>query len=155
KLKIAVVSGPVLTSAAEDLGLESLLRLGESERSDGGRGRPSALENALEALVGAVYLDAGIETVRAFILRVLGDLIHPAAADEFEHPKSRLQELLQARGQTPEYEIVAFQGPPHRRMFSARALLGDEVLGEGTGPSKRAAEMEAARQALERLSENM
>ncbi len=148
KLKIGVVSGPVLAEAAQNLGLGPVIRLGDSERSDGGRGRSSALENAFEAVVGAIYTDAGLDAAREFVLRVLGNLIDPAFLDDLEHPKSRLQELLQSRGEVPVYRIVAEVGPPHERMFRAEVLLGERVLGTGTGTSKRAAEMAAAEDAL-------
>jgi len=85
------------------------------------------------------------------VLRVLGDRIVPEAANDLEHPKSRLQELLQSRGATPEYEIVDVSGPPHDRMFTARVLAEARPLGEGRGPSKKLAEMNAAAAAIELL----
>lgn len=148
KIKIATVSGSTLSAAAGELGLGNLLLLGESERRTGGRGMASALENVFEATVGALYLDGGIKAARAFVLRVLGPHIAPGVADLSEHPKSRLQEVVQARGAVPEYEIVSTQGPPHDRTFCAVVTVDGETIGRGTGRSKKEAEMNAAADAL-------
>lgn len=149
KMKILLVSGTTLSETAATLGLGDLLLLGESERGTGSRGLASALENAFEALVGALYLDGGLPVARQFVLSTLGDLITPDAVDQLEHPKSRLQEIVQSRGVAPFYEIVSEDGPPHDRTFTARVLIGGVTVGEGTGASKREAEMRAAEQALE------
>lgn len=149
KIKIAIVSGATLSETAAALGLEDLLLLGESERGTGSRGMTSALEDAFEALVAAVYLDGGLAAARTFVLETLGDLITRDAVDELEHPKSRLQEIVQSRGVSPVYEIIAEEGPPHDRRFSARVLIGGVTVGQGDGCSKREAEMRAAEQALE------
>jgi len=149
KMRIAVVAGATLSERADALGLGDLLLLGESERGTDSRGMASALENAFEALVGALYLDGGLTVARAFILDTLGDLISSEAVEELEHPKSRLQEIVQSRGVSPVYEIIAEEGPPHDRRFSARVLVGGVTVGEGSGASKREAEMHAAAQALD------
>lgn len=154
KLKISLVSGASLADAAERLGLATLIVVGESERGTGARGLRSALENVYEALVGAVYLDGGVEDARDFILSTLGERISPDALDavELEHPKSRLQERIQARGLSVSYRIVAEEGPPHARSFTAEVLIADQVVGRGAGRTKKEAEMCAAREALSRLS---
>ena len=149
KMKIALVSGSTLAEEAERLGLADLILLGESERGTGSRGLHSALENAFEALVGALYLDGGVDAARAFVLDTLADRITPEAVELLDHPKSRLQEITQTRGVSPEYEIVSEEGPPHDRVFVSRVLIGGVMVGEGTGRSKREAEMHAAEQALE------
>jgi ribonuclease-3 len=149
KMKIALVSGTTLAEEAESLGLGELILLGDSELGTGSRGLHSALENAFEALVGALYLDGGLEAARAFAIACLGDRITPDAVEELDHPKSRLQEITQTRGVSPEYQIVSEQGPPHDRVFVARVLIGGVTVGEGTGRSKREAEMHAASQALD------
>lgn len=151
KVKIAVVSGTTLTQVAEKLGLANLLIVGESEKGTLGRGLASALENVFEAIVGALYLDGGLEAARAFVIRVLGDRIHPETAQGLEHPKSLLQELVQARGLTLIYEITGESGPPHDRSFTSRVIVDGKVLGEGVGRSKSKAEMNAAAAALDRL----
>lgn len=152
KLKIAVVSGTTLSSVAAELGLAQLIRVGQSERGTGGRGMASALENSFEALVGALYLDGGLEVARLWVDRVLGDRIEPGTIEDLEHPKSRLQELAQASGLAPVYETVTISGPPHDRVFTARVTIGGEVAGEGSGRSKKQAEMLAAQAAITSLS---
>ncbi len=151
KVKISIVAGTTLYEVAGELGLAELIKVGESERGTGGRGMPSALENTFEALVGALYLDGGLDAARRFVLRTLGDRIVPEAANDLEHPKSRLQELAQSRGDTPEYRIVDVSGPPHDRTFTAEVVVGGAQVGTGTGPSKKVAEMNAAAAAIESL----
>jgi len=150
KLKIGAVSGRSLSAAAEELGLADALFLGESERGTGGRGLTSALENSFEALVAALYLDAGFDAARAFVSRALGAHIgeHTTVPG---HPKSDLQEYFQARGSTLSYRLVAEEGPPHDRSFTVTVSVGGEELGTGVGRSKKEAEMRAAAEAIERL----
>lgn len=154
KLKIRLVSGGSLVEAAEGLGLGELIALGGSERGSGTRGMRSALENAFEAIVGAIYLDGGLDPVRRFIIETLGPRMSLAALEqlELEHPKSRLQEIVQADGRSVEYRIVSQEGPPHSRRFTAEVLLGEQVIGTGSGATKKEAEMGAAREALSRVS---
>ena len=152
KLKIGAVSGHALSAAAEEHGLADALFLGESERGTGGRGLTSALENAFEALVAALYLDGGFDTAREFVSRALGGHIGEHAA-VLGHPKSELQEYLQARGRTPHYRVVAEEGPPHNRTFTTVVQVDGEEVGRGVGRSKKEAEMRAARQAVERLAQ--
>ena len=152
KIKIAIVSGTVLTAAAHELGLTPLILLGEGERRNAERGRASALENAFEAVVGAIYLDGGYEPARDFVLRTLGSRIVPEIALEEEHPKSALFELVQARGATAVFEIESSDGPPHDRIFSASVSVDGQLLGRGTGRSKKEAEMKAAAEALSRMN---
>jgi len=152
KLKIGVIAGRTLTDVAQRLGLGELLLLGPSETGTDGRGMTSALENAFEALIGALYLDAGLDAARDFILRVLGDRIDPQVTAVPEHPKSMLQEILQARGLTPVYEVTRTAGPPHDRVFQVRVVVDGKVMGTGSGHSKKEAEMNAAEQALGSLN---
>lgn len=154
KLKIHLVSGGSLVDAAERLGLAELIAVGESERGTGTRGLRSALENAFEAIVGAIYLDGGLEPVRAFIIETLGPQMSSEAIErlELEHPKSRLQEIVQADGRFVAYRIVSEEGPPHSRRFTAEVLVDDRVIGTGSGATKKEAEMCAAREALSRVS---
>ena len=152
RLKIAAVSGSMLTAVAEELGLADALFLGSSERAAGERGRASALENAFEALVGALYLDGGFEAARTFVGRVLGPVVADAKTLLEAHPKSALQELVQASGRQVIYHIIDTEGPPHARMFTASVEVDGVALGEGRGSSKREAQMRAAEEALLRLS---
>ena len=151
KLKTGAVSGPSLSEAASELGLADALFLGESVRGAGGRGLSSALENGFEALVAALYLDAGFEVARAFVSRTLGAHIGEHAAVP-AHPKSELQELLQMRGNVPTYRLVSEEGPPHDRTFTVLVELDGRELGRGIGRSKKKAEMRAAAAAIEHLA---
>lgn len=154
KLKIHLISGGSLVMAAEELGLAEFIALGESERGTGTRGLRSALENAFEAVAGAIYLDGGLEAARRFVTATLGGRISADGIDvaDLEHPKSRLQELVQADGRSVEYRIVGEEGPPHARRFTAEALVDGRVLGTGEGATKKEAEMCAAREALMKVS---
>ena len=152
KLKIGAVSGASLAAAAEDLGLADALFVGRGERGAGGRGRASALENAFEALVAALYLDAGFEPTRCFVSRTLSHHIGEHALVP-ANPKGDLQELTQTSGLTPTYRVLGEDGPPHERTFRVSVEAGGIVLGEGEGRSKKEAEMHAASAALERLAE--
>ncbi len=151
-LRSALVRTDTLARFARELGLGSFLVLGRGEEADGGRERPSILAGAFEALVGAIYLDAGLEAVRSFV----GPLLE-AEAERWQgrQPldfKSALQIEVQGRyNRTPEYRTVASWGPDHARRFRVEVWVGNEVLGVGEGPSKQAAQQEAARRALEGL----
>lgn len=154
KLKISVVSGSSLVAAAERLGLADLIALGDSERGTGTRGLRSALENAFEAVAGAIYLDGGLDAARSFVVLTLGDRITEDAVErlELEHPKSRLQEIVQADGRTVQYHIVSEEGPPHARLFTAEVRVSGRLMGSGVGASKKEAEMRAAQEALDTVS---
>lgn len=153
KMKIALVSGTTLSAVAEEMGLESLIRVGLSEMGTDRRGLTSALENVYEALVGALYLDAGLPAVRLFILRTLGDRFGQDAIEGLEHPKSILQEILQARRTVPVYAVRAIEGPPHDCVFEVVVSVDGEEVGVGSGRSKKEAESAAAAHALETLSD--
>lgn len=151
RIKVSLVAGNVLSSVARELGLADVIIVGQSERGTGGRGLNSALENAYEALTAALYLDGGIDAAREWVLRTLGPLITEAAASTPENPKSLLQELVQARGQSVTYKTLSEEGPPHDRTFSVRVEIEGAPLGEGRGRTKREAEAAAAFAALAAL----
>lgn len=150
-----LTKGRCLTQLALELGLDHALRLGGSEATTGGATRPSNLEDAFEALVGALYLDAGLETTRALILASYGPL-EPRLASGLasDNPKGRLQERIQARAEKPplRYETAHISGADHEREFASRLWLGDELIAEGRGTSKKQAEEAAARAALEKIA---
>lgn len=150
KLKATIVSHGALVAAARSLGLDAHILLGRAHADDAGRALPSALEDAFEAIVGALYLDAGLESARKFVLHALGEHITPESFDALaiEHPKSRLQEIAQATGLVPVYTTIDTAGPPHARRFTVEVTLGGRLLGTGVGGSKREAEMHAAAAAL-------
>lgn len=154
KLKVTLVSGPTLSQVMRETDLGELVVLGVSEMRTEGRGMTSALADCFEAVIAALYLDAGLAAVKAFVLPALSSRVEagPEGAG-VEHPKSALQELAQATRRAPVYETLAEEGPPHERWFTVRVLLDGEALGEGGGRSKKEAEMNAAAAALERLRE--
>ncbi len=152
RIKVSLVAGAVLSSVARDLGLAEALIVGESERGTGGRGLTSALENTYEALTAALYLDAGLEVAREWVLSTLGPLITEDVANAPENPKSMLQEVVQAVGKCATYRTTAEDGPPHDRTFTVAVDVDGEELGTGTGRTKREAEALAAAAALTRLT---
>jgi ribonuclease-3 len=143
--------GEFLTKLARDLGLDVCLRLNKSEEDAGGRGRASILEDAFEALVGAIYLDSDLPTTRSVVLAWYGPLADRVLpAEDAENPKGRLQELIQpVHGNVAlRYEVVGTTGPRHAQEYEVAVYLKDRKLGDGRGSSKKAAEEEAARVAL-------
>ena len=155
KLKSYGVSEPVLAGWASDLGLGEELRLGVGEERSGGREKPSLLADAMEAILGAVYLDGGLEAVRAILVPLLDSTLDREFSEK--HPsgsKSALQELLQGRGMgLPDYRHVAEEGPDHDKRFHVECWIDGRRLSEGSGATKKRAEERAARAALEVLSE--
>ena len=154
KVRSAVVNARVLARVAEDLAVGDVLLLGKGEESSGGRAKGSLLSDATEALIGAVYLDAGWAPARALVLRLLGERIERAAAepDDFDH-KSRLQEATVHRGEgVPVYEVEA-SGPDHGRRYNAQVFVAGELCGAGAGTSRKDAEQAAAADACERLTD--
>lgn len=152
KLRSRLVSREGLKKHAVTLGLGRYLMLGRGEEASGGRDRASTLSDAFEALVGALYLDSDLETVRRFILRVAGDDLGSLAREPAEdNPKGELQELLQSLSpQSPAYEVVSETGPDHLKEFICRVLWESKELGRGSGQSKKQAEINAATDALKR-----
>jgi len=153
KLRADLVRRDTLARAARAIRLGDYLYLGKGEEASGGRHKPANLAGALEAVIAAIFLDQGSATAKNFILRLfnkeLQKVISQGAGVDY---KSRLQELIQAREQqTPAYYVIEAKGPDHDRRFTVEVRVGDTVLGRGSGKSKKEAETEAARSALERL----
>ncbi len=155
RLRAVLVSEAMLARFAVQLGLGDFLRLGKGEEERGGRERAPNLADAFEAVVGAMYLDGGLEPVRKLVRLLMAPMAEAIlAAEADKDAKSRFQEWAQAElGITPRYRIVAEHGPEHAKTFVAEVLLGDEVAGRGEGRSKQAAEQAAARDAWERRTE--
>lgn len=153
RARALVVSRRTLAQVARQLGVDQVLRLSAAEEAQGGRHRPSILADAVEALLAAVYLQAGLDEARQFVWRMLGDLIQRAPDIYRAHDyKSRLQEKMHALWrQTPEYDLLYEMGADHDKTFCVQVRLGDVVLGKGVGKSKKEAEQEAAREALAQL----
>ena len=155
KTRSGIVRQSTLTRVAKEIGLGDLLLFGPSEFMLG-RERDSNLEDALEAVIGAIYLDRGWEVARDYVFRQF--------TNEFEHVKvtgipkdykSKLQEVLQKENPAKKLSYVDLNssGPPHLRTFESAALIDGKIFGRGIGRSKKAAEQEAARQALQKLGE--
>ena len=148
-----LVCGPTLSRiAVDELALGEWLRLGRGEEQTGGREREGNLERAYEAIVGAIYLDGGLEVVRGFVARTLADDLDALTGDpDVLNPKGALQQIAQDRFGRPEYALLAAEGPEHERFFNVEVRIGGEALGHGSGSSKQEAEKAAARQALPAL----
>ena len=149
KKKSLLVSRPSLALWGESLGIGAYLHLGVGEESTGGRTRQSLLANAVEALIGAIYLDGGYEAAAKFI-RAWYEKKHGSLL-ETDH-KSRLQEILQKRHKSPPtYETTSSAGPDHDKVFQILVRLGERELGRGAGKSKKEAEQAAASDALNKM----
>ena len=152
KVRSSVVNAQALADAAMSLDLGAAVRLGKGEDASGGREKPSILSDALEALIGAIYLDGGWSSAQDFVLTLLGTLIEEAAAGPGGQDfKTRLQELAaQHYPDLPRY-VVVDAGPDHAKTFHARVFIGPDEQGQGIGRSKKQAEQAAARAAWETL----
>lgn len=149
KKKSSLVSRPSLAAWGEQLGLGAHLILGVGEENTGGRTRQSLLANAVEAVIGAIYLDGGYDAAARFVRKWCTG--RHVDLQDVDH-KSRLQEVLQKRHKSPPvYELTASQGPDHDKTFSVAVRLGEAELGRGTGKTKKDAEQAAARDALQRM----
>lgn len=148
-----LVCEKALFSAAKTLGIPEHLRLGNGEELTGGRGKPSIVSDALEAVLGAIYLDGGLEPARRVILERVIRLLEEAHVDETDKDyKTRLQEHVQRDHiGTLEYECLGETGPEHQKLFTICVRLSGEPIGEGTGLNKQSAGQEAAKSALIRL----
>jgi len=150
--KQAVVRTDALARAARTLGLGQALRLGRGELRTGGRAKPSLLADVFEAVLGAIFVDAGIRASRSFVTRHLGRAIDSTRelAEVADDYKTRLQERVQARlRSTPAYRIVRKSGLAHAPRFTAEVRVDGRVLGVGKGSSRKQAEQQAAREALD------
>jgi len=152
-LRAALVRRDALAAVAKRLGLGEHMYLGKGEEAGGGRSKAVNLAGTMEAVIGAVFLDRGWRVTREIVLKFfkpeLEESVSRGVAVDF---KSRLQEIIQSERQiTPAYYIIDETGPDHSKVFTVEVRAGDTVLGKGTGKSKKAAETEAARLALQQL----
>ena len=146
KLRASMVCEKALAFCARDLELGSYLLLGKGEDATGGRFRESITSDALEALIGAIYLDGGFANAKEFVLKyILTDIEHKQL---FYDSKTILQEVVQGEHEKLTYDLISENGPDHNKSFTVEARVGSRVLGEGTGRTKKAAEQEAAYKAL-------
>lgn len=151
RIRASIVCEPTLDFCARAFGLEQFLTMGRGEEATGGRSRASLVSDALEALIGAIYLDGGFTNAKEFVNRfVLNDLEHKKL---FFDSKTILQEIVQRdeNGESLRYELTGESGPDHAKVFHVRVLWGQREMGIGSGHTKKAAEQQAAYQAILRL----
>ncbi|MEK7652082.1 MAG: ribonuclease III [Patescibacteria group bacterium] len=146
----ALVNYRMLSEIARKLNVEEYLLMSKGEAKDTGRARQVILANALEAIIGAVYLDLGYEAAKEFVLRdIVVELPSIINEGSYMDPKSKLQEIVQEKqGVTPSYQVISEQGPDHDKVFLVGVFIGNTRVGEGKGPSKQEAEVAAAENAL-------
>lgn len=154
KLRASLVCEKTLAEFARSIDLGGHLLLGRGEQNTGGRERPSILSDAFEAVIAAIFLDGGMEEAKKFVLSfVIEELKKPAARTTSDY-KTTLQEIVQQNGEERlEYVLVAETGPDHNKRFTVEVHLNSNVIGKGSGRSKKLAEQQAARQALELMGE--
>ena len=150
KIRASIVSEGPLSQIARDIGLGRFLLLGKGEAISGGRDRDSVLADALEAVIGAVYLEAGINQAKELIIGLFSSLMENSFQGKgFQDYKTNLQEVLQAMGEEEiVYRVIKETGPDHDKEFVIEVLCGRRVIGRGKGKSKKEAEQRAAKEAL-------
>jgi ribonuclease-3 len=156
KRRATLAKGAFLHGLARELHLDACLQLGSSEEATGGRQRASALEDAFEALVGALYLDSDLVITRTIVLNLYGSLPERLSVMEHqENPKGRLQELIQPEhgNHALRYHVASIEGEDHARAYEVEVFLNEQPLGRGRGSSKKVAEEAAARAALVTLQD--
>lgn len=156
KLRASVVSEASLSSCARKLKIGDALLLGKGEKTMGGRERSSILADAVEAIIGSLFLDGGIEAAEAFIRKHLHENYIKAIQGElFFDYKTRLQEEIQKKGQyNIRYSVIDEKGPDHNKIFTVSVSVNEEVMGTGKGKTKKEAEQNAASDALDKLAQN-
>ena len=146
RLRASIVCEPTLAICARAIGIDNFIMLGKGEELTGGRKRDSIVSDACEAVIGAIYLDGGFANAKEFIHKyILTDIEHKQL---FYDSKTILQEVVQGEHEQLTYVLTDESGPDHNKSFTVRACIGERVIGSGTGHTKKAAEQEAAYQAL-------
>ena len=150
KTRASLVCEPTLAFCAQEIDLGGFLLLGKGEDATGGRGRDSVVSDAMEALIGAIYLDGGFASAKEFVLKfILNDLENKQL---FYDSKTILQEIVQEKGtHLVEYRLMKEEGPDHNKSFTVDVLVSGQVMGTGVGHTKKAAEQEAAYQAIRKM----
>ncbi|MBE3570587.1 MAG: ribonuclease III [Bacillales bacterium] len=155
KLRAAIVCEPSLVGFSNELQFGHYIRLGKGEERTGGRTRPALLADVFEAFIGALYLDQGLETVVQFLEKIVFPKVDAGAFSHVMDFKTQLQEMVQRDGNgILTYRILQEKGPAHHREFVSEVSLNGQVLGVGTGRSKKEAEQHAAEQALAKLKQH-
>lgn len=157
RARASLVNGRSLAAKAKELNLGARIHVSESQRRHHPAPSDSMLEDALEALIGAIYLDGGLEAARGFILGIFEDRLESIeASSERRNPKSQLQEWAQKHhnGAVPEYTLLRSEGPDHQRRYTASVVLEGKAIGQGEGNSIKGAEMAAAEVALMQMEDD-
>ncbi len=151
-IRAKIVNTKNLAALAEKMNLGGYIKMSKGEEQGGGRKNDSLLADAVEALIGALYLDSGLESAKSFInINLLKD-IEKKLHEPLKDPKSTLQEIVQAKGlPTPRYFVTNETGPDHDKTFTVEVYVGKETYGQGKGRSKNLAEQDAAKSALEKI----
>ncbi|MEK9180008.1 MAG: ribonuclease III [Patescibacteria group bacterium] len=151
-LRAALVNYQNLAKVAEDVGLDDFILMSRGERRDTGKAREVILANAIEALIGAIYLDRGFEAVSGFVDRfVMPGLPEILKTKSYKDAKSELQEIIQEKLRvTPTYKVLEESGPAHKRIFRIGVYFEDKLIADGSGASKQEGELEAAKHALKK-----
>lgn len=152
KMRAKNVCESALVEYAKRCNLKDYLLLGKGEEMSGGRNRSALQADAFEALIGAIYLDKGLEEVRKVFDKVVVPTVESDKVDNFVDYKSYLQELVQSDKRTLEYKVVDEQGPSHDKTFVTRVYMDDILMGEGAGKTKKESEQHAAETALKKLA---
>jgi len=157
KMRASLVNEGGFTKLANALDLGSVLFLSNAEENNGGREKPSLLSNAFEAVIGAIYLESGLEPVRELTIRLLEETYRDISLSTlFKDHKTALQELTQAHyGITPEYRLVGSSGPDHKKEFTVAIFIDGKEYAFARGKSKKAAQQEAAEQTIARLKKEL
>jgi len=150
--RAALVNYQILARVAESLGMDKFILMSRGERKDTGKAREVILANAMESLIGAIYLDRGFGAIKPFVDKyVMSHLPEVLKTKSYKDAKSELQELVQEKMKTtPTYRVMEESGPAHRRIFKMGVYFGEKFIADGEGQSKQEAELEAAKNALAR-----
>lgn len=146
KLRASLVCEPALAHCARDIDLADYIRLGRGEESTGGRTKESIISDVMEAIIGGIYLDSGIDEAAKFVNRFI--MSHADEIHAFYDAKSQLQQLVQANGQVVTYEVIGESGPDHAKVYKVACLIDGEQVSDGEGRSKKSAQQAAALDAL-------
>ncbi len=151
-LRAALVNYQILAHVADDIRLQDFILMSRGEKKDTGRAREVILANAIESLIGAIYLDRGLDQIRGFVKKfVVKNLDEVLKTKSYKDAKSELQEIVQEKLKlTPTYNVMGEEGPAHRRVFKMGVYFGAKHIADGEGPSKQEAEIEAAKNALKK-----
>lgn len=146
KLRASMVCEPALAHCAREFCLKDYIRLGRGEEATGGREKDSIISDVLEAVIGGIYLDSGIEEATTFVHRFI--MNHEAESVTYYDAKSRLQQVVQARGHVVSYEVIDETGPDHAKVFTVSCMIAGKEVSRGQGRTKKSAQQAAAGEAL-------